>query len=163
MEKAINIQTKESHFKNPIHKKQPPRTLKQQSAGGKCFNNPPCFKIYQKMQSDSLLQFIEFFSVFLRRRGLLLQCFQWPAGWQVLPGKAKGRQLTRAFTAGKLPAPKKRHWKAGLWPHNSSFSRSSSSTSLRSMSSSTGSSPSLPSQGSLAVMAGKEQIGRAHV
>lgn len=35
MEKAINIQTKESHFKNPIHKKQPPRTFKQQSGGGK--------------------------------------------------------------------------------------------------------------------------------
>lgn len=33
MEKAINIQTKESHFKNPIHKKQPPRTFKQQSGG----------------------------------------------------------------------------------------------------------------------------------
>lgn len=39
MEKAINIQTKESHFKNPIYKKQLPRTFKQQS-GGKMFQQP---------------------------------------------------------------------------------------------------------------------------
>lgn len=50
---------------------------------------------------------------------------------------------------------KKTVWSLCCGSHNSSFPKSSSSTSLRSMSSSTGSSPSLPSQGSLSTMVGK--------
>ena len=135
MEKAINIQTKESHLKTLYIR----NSLQEQSSSsqeeGKMFQQP---SFLQNMPKNT----IQFMATIHR----ILQCFLETLRFTVavFPGLAsaarKGQQQTpsRAISAGKLPAPKQGSLQAAA-AHSSSFSRSSSSTSLRSMSSSTGS------------------------
>lgn len=86
-----------------------------------------------------------------------VHCWQFPEASKCCSEKANSRQLTgRSFSAGKLVVPNERNLKAGLWPSQLILFQGINSTSLRSVLFSTGSSPSLPFQGFLSVMVGKE-------
>lgn len=87
-----------------------------------------------------LQQFIEFFNVFLRCKSSLLQCF---SNDQSSATPRLKRPLVDSSCFKTVPSllknklPRKENWLHAV-SYNSSFSKSSSSTSLRSMSSSTG-------------------------
>eukprot|EP00069_Balaena_mysticetus_P011473 bmy_07146T0 len=83
------------HIKKLVRKKQPPRTFKQQSEGGKDASTAHQFssKYYLTEYNPihRLQQFTEFFIVFLRRKSSLLQCFQMTNQCYFLVKKATGR------------------------------------------------------------------------
>ena len=111
MEKAINIQTKESHLKTLYIR----NSLQEQSSSsqeeGKMFQQP---SFLQNMPKNT----IQFMATIHR----ILQCFLETLRFTVavFPGLAsaarKGQQQTpsRAISAGKLPAPKQGSLQAGL-------------------------------------------------
>ena len=83
------------HIKKLVCKKQPPRTFKQQSEGGKDASTahqfPSKYYLTEYNPIHRLRQFTEFFIVFLRRKSSLLQCFQMTNQCYFLVKKATGR------------------------------------------------------------------------